>query len=292
MTVPNALIVGVNKAGTTAVFSALASHDAVCASSTKETHYFDPIRFGEPLPPVRTYEAYFECRPAERLVLEATPGYFYGGRALAEAIRAISPDSRVVVILREPVARTFSWYRFCRTRMLLPQELDFATYIDRCLELGLQPEERRDLTAWRGLSGGLYARWLPAWRDVFGDDLLVVFYDDLEADFRGTLEVIGKHFDLDTTGLAVARDNVSVDIRTVLLQRLALRINRAGERMWRRSPRLKERLRSVYYRANGRRRQTRLLTSDRDRLRHYFADSISDLKEQLGQVPSAWEYLS
>lgn len=289
MTIPNALLVGVNKAGTTAVFSALARHEAVCASSTKETHFFDPIKYGEPLPPIVEYEAFFDRRPGQFVVLEATPGYFYGGRVMAETIRAMSPDSKIVVILREPSGRAFSWYRFCRTRMLLPQDLDFSTYIDRCIELGLDPEEHRELTGWRGLSGGLYSRWLPEWRAVFGDDLLVVFHDDLEHDFARTLNAIGLHFGLDVNHLPTARDNVSVDIRRMWLQRMALRANDAGELLWRRFPGLKDRLRSRYYRFNSRPEQTRLLAADRDRLRSHFAPSVAELKNQLGHVPPAWE---
>ena len=289
MTVPNALIVGVNKAGTTAVFSALARHKAVCASSTKETHFFDPLKYGEPLPPIDEYEAFFDRRPGQYVVLEATPGYFYGGRLMAETIREASPNCKIVVVLREPSGRAFSWYRYCRARLMLPQDLDFSSYIDRCIELGLTPETSRDLTGWRGLSGGLYARWLPEWRDVFGDDLMVVFHDDLEGDFAGTLEAIGIHFGLDVAHLPTTRDNVSVDIRRMWLQRMALRANTVGERLWRRFPGLKHRLRSRYYRVNSRPEQTRFLDADRDRLMSFFAASVADLKSQLGHVPPSWE---
>src|SRR5690348_13644789 len=108
MPLPNAVIAGVNKAGTTSLFHALAAHPDVTASKVKETHFFDPLKYGEPTPPLQEYARFFPREATTPVVLEATPGYFYGGDPLATALREALPDARVVVVLREPGERAFS----------------------------------------------------------------------------------------------------------------------------------------------------------------------------------------
>eukprot|EP01047_Picozoa_sp_COSAG01_P053487 COSAG01_NODE_5739_length_4065_cov_2.031266_5_plen_170_part_00 len=44
---------------------------------------------------------------------EATPSYLLGGELIARRMRALAPDTRLIVILREPVERCFSHYRMC-----------------------------------------------------------------------------------------------------------------------------------------------------------------------------------
>ena len=48
----DAIIAGVNKAGTTSLFVSLSTHPDVAPSSIKETRYFLPARYGQSLPPV------------------------------------------------------------------------------------------------------------------------------------------------------------------------------------------------------------------------------------------------
>lgn len=136
MTLPNAVIAGVNKAGTTSLFHTLAQQDGVCPSRVKETHFFDPLKYGEQLPPLEQYAELFPAAPDGATVLEATPGYFYGGATLATAMAAGLPSVRVAVVLREPGERAFSWWRFGRSRLLVDPDQSFAAYLRRCAELG------------------------------------------------------------------------------------------------------------------------------------------------------------
>ena len=55
----DAIIAGVNKAGTTSLFVSLSTHPDVAPSSIKETRYFLPPRYGAPLAPASVWEGYF-----------------------------------------------------------------------------------------------------------------------------------------------------------------------------------------------------------------------------------------
>jgi len=132
---PNLVIAGVAKAGTTSLFRYLAQHPEVCPSSVKEARYFTALRYGEPLAPVADYARLFASCRGETYRMEATPGYFPGGRVVAQAIDELLPGSRVVVSLRDPVQRCWSWYRFVKSTARIPEQMGFPAYLDRCAEL-------------------------------------------------------------------------------------------------------------------------------------------------------------
>ena len=131
---PNLVIAGVPKAGTTSLFSYLAQHPEVCGSDVKEPRYFNPLRLGGELGPIEEYTAHFAHCAGQRYAMEASPGYFYGGRTLARGLLEALPDPRVVLILRAPGERCWSWFRFVKTRLHIPKDMSFDVYLDRCEE--------------------------------------------------------------------------------------------------------------------------------------------------------------
>ena len=61
--------------------------------------------------------------------MEATPGYFYGGSESANAINTFSPDSKVIIALRNPVDRLFSFYKYKKSLGHIDGNLNFTKYI-------------------------------------------------------------------------------------------------------------------------------------------------------------------
>jgi Sulfotransferase domain len=288
---PNAVIAGVNKAGTTSLFHALASHPDVAPSKVKETHFFDPIKYGDPPPPLEAYAGFFPRSAAAPVVLEATPGYFYGGAPLARALGKALPQVKIVVILREPGERAFSWWRFCRSGLLLDPDLSFGEYLRLCAEMTVSPESAKELVAWRGLSGGMYSRYLPHWQEVFGDRLLVLFHDELLADPVAAVGRVCGHLDIPAmASVPRRRDNVTTDVDSRALHKAAMQVNRLGERLWRAAPQVKSTLRSAYYRVNARKDQDRLDPVHRAWLTDYFESDLAALRGMFADRESlpAW----
>ena len=280
VTLPNGIIAGVNKAGTTAIFHALAAQQDIAVSNVKETHFFHPLRYGEPLPDLAEYAALFPKKTDARAVVEATPGYFYGGERMARGIDAALPDVRPAIVLREPGSRAYSWWRFSRSRLWIPQDIDFQTYLERCRDFDGDPELERGSSGWRGLSGGLYSRYLPAWQETFGPRLLILFYDDVRSDFEGCMRRLCAHFGVKRIPDArpMQEHNVTTDVSSAALQRLALTVNRSGERLWRRTPQLKAALRRGYYGLNARKVQEGMTPANRQWLDDYFREDIGRLR--------------
>ncbi|HEV8275416.1 MAG TPA: sulfotransferase [Streptosporangiaceae bacterium] len=120
MALPDFLVIGAPKAGTTALHVALASHPELFTSPVKEPKFFltdgPPPRRGGP-GDVQTYrehvwrreayEALFGAAPPGTLRGESTPFYLYDRQA-QQRIRALIPGARLIAVLRDPVERAHS----------------------------------------------------------------------------------------------------------------------------------------------------------------------------------------
>jgi hypothetical protein len=113
VTLPNFLIVGAPKAGTTSLYDYLRPHPEIFMPYLKEprffcyrgqeNHYYYPVRT------LAAYEALYDGVTTETAIGESSAFYF-DVAGTAERIHAAIPDARIVVTLREPVQRSFSIY--------------------------------------------------------------------------------------------------------------------------------------------------------------------------------------
>ncbi len=285
-TLPNFVIAGVNKAGTTSLFMYLKAHPDVRASIVKETCYFLPARYGQPVPPLKEYEKFFE--PAEtRYLMEGTPGYFYGGRRLAQHIQQSLDRPKILIMFREPIGRLFSFYKFMKSRQQIDPKVNFADYVRMCEAC---PPDQRVLQEnnylW-GIEGGFYDQYLPDWVDVFGPDLKVIFFDDLMKSPLGCMHDICAWLGIDGDWYDTFQfetENRSVSYRSGGLQKLALKLNDSAELFWRRYPGLKHSLRSMYYKINGQEFDDTIQPDVRLHLEQVFRPHNQRLLEQLSAL--------
>ena len=105
------------KAGTTQLYAGLTRHPRCFSGATKELHYF--TKHGDR--PLGWYRSQFPLAStvarAGGLCLEATPSYLPTPDALRKMSDAL-PDVKVIVLLRDPVARAFSHYQHYKSRRL------------------------------------------------------------------------------------------------------------------------------------------------------------------------------
>jgi hypothetical protein len=105
----NFLIAGVQKGGTTALFDYLGDYPDIALSREKELHFFDDEARDWDAPNYAGYHARFDD-PDGRPCGEATPIYSYWPKSL-ERIAAYNPAMRLILVLRDPVARAWSHWR-------------------------------------------------------------------------------------------------------------------------------------------------------------------------------------
>lgn len=115
---PTFLIIGAMKAGTTSLQRYLRKHPQVHMTRPKELHYFDRppnqpggTKWAGKIPDDAAYEALFaKAGPAHLAIGEASPTYCFVPLAI-ERIREYDPGMRLVMIMRDPVARAISHIR-------------------------------------------------------------------------------------------------------------------------------------------------------------------------------------
>jgi hypothetical protein len=122
MTLPNFIVIGAAKAGTTALYWYLSEHPAVFMSPVKETNFFgygrdadgrliygDPEIHHFPIQTMAAYEQLFERAAGAAAIGEASPIYLECPQA-ADRIRSAIPAVRLIASLRQPVERAYSDY--------------------------------------------------------------------------------------------------------------------------------------------------------------------------------------
>ncbi len=211
---PDFLLVGAKRGGTTSMWRYLAEHDGVLnlfprPENIKGTYYFDEnFARGE-----RWYRSHFPTIAARRLAArrlghrvvagESTPYYLYHPLAPRRA-RALVPDALIVVVLRDPVERAFSHFKERRSNGT--ESLTFAEAIE--LEpTRLAGEEARILVDDGYVSfghrhssyvdQGRYAPMLERWFDAFGrDQVLVEISEEMYANPQASVDRVTDRLDL------------------------------------------------------------------------------------------------
>jgi len=112
---PDFLIIGAQKAGTTSLASYLAAHPKVVPPKRKEVHFFD-LNYGRGLKWYRSHfsiavgKKLWSCMRSRPLLTgEATPYYIFHPLAASRAFDLL-PAARIIVLLRDPVDRAYSHY--------------------------------------------------------------------------------------------------------------------------------------------------------------------------------------
>jgi hypothetical protein len=193
MTLPNFLVIGAGKAGTTSVYRYLKQHPQVFMSPIKETNFFaytcagwddrELNRLGWSARfPVRTLEAYetlFEPVRDEKAVGEISPRYLSVGRPAAECIRRHLPGVRLIAILRNPIERAFSSYLFHTRDGRERRTFERAIGEERA---GVQPE-KMDFGQLHYVGLGRYCDLLEPYFDLFPrEQIQVHLFADLQRD--------------------------------------------------------------------------------------------------------------
>ena len=249
------VIAGVPKAATGSLFAYLAQHPDICASDLKETGYFNhynPQRHTGPVPPIEDYARHFAHWSGERYALEATPTYSYGGRPVIQAIRSVLGKPKIIISLRDPADRLWSAYTFQRSvgnNLRIGSFEQYVEIVEQRHRDGVAPVPRDGL---HGLRIGFYADYLGAWFDEFGDDLRIVFLENLRRDPRAEVAALYGWLGIDpevASALDVGPRKVTEHPRSTLLAAAARSVKRRSGRLL--PPTAQRRLQRAYLQLNG-----------------------------------------
>jgi hypothetical protein len=183
MTLPNFLVIGAAKGGTTSLYHYLRQHPDIYMSPMKEPNYYTEEDQLSGTRPVRTrneYEQLFAAVNGERAIGEATARYLNATGGIGR-IHADLPGVRLIATLRQPADRGYSAYlmRFTDSREWLSAE-----------EV-LQPGNYQ-------FESGLYYPKLRRYFDTFPrDQIKIILFDDLIVRPRETVRSLFRFLGVD-----------------------------------------------------------------------------------------------
>lgn len=174
MTLPNFIMIGAPKAGSTSLYDYLRKHPEIFMPKIKAPRFFtyngQANAYYYPATTLEEYEALFADATDEKAIGEATAVYIEFPDT-ARRIHEVVPDARIIAILREPVQRSFSIYHKSMRDTGRNEGMGFLE------ALRIDPSIRK-----------MYCDGLKPYYDLFGRDRIkILLLEDLERDPKGTL---------------------------------------------------------------------------------------------------------
>lgn len=225
---PNFFVIGAPRSGTTSVYEYLRAHPDVYMSTTKEPDFFalpewDQVHpVGQPTgttvrddaersprlaEELRSYEGLFSGATGEARVGEASALYL-GHPTAAWHLREYFPDTKFVVILRDPVERAHSHVVHAR-RIYAEQGVEspegaegrtideeFRRAVQVAANEGMPENTVSEPEIW--VRAGFYHAHLTRWFEVFDRDRFALFlFEELQSDPVGLMKEVYGHLDID-----------------------------------------------------------------------------------------------
>ena len=193
MILPNLLIVGAAKSGTTSLHNYLKQHSDIFMSDHKEPHFFINNEIGTNRIPngISKYDDYialFKNSESYKYRGESSTMYLqFPDISIKNINKYLNDDVKIIIMLRNPIERAFSGYQHVK-RYNVMENLDFEDAIKQCenryfINTNFTP-------ATRYINIGLYYNMVKKFQANFGENMHIVIYDDFIADTQNELSKI------------------------------------------------------------------------------------------------------
>ncbi len=212
VTMPNFLIIGAMKCGTTSLYYYLKQHPQIYMSHIKAPDFFAwegwDLNFNGPegrevvnrrirltsVTDIDEYRELFRGVSNQTAIGEASPCYIYSPEAPGR-IRHYVPDAKLIAVLRNPADRAYSAY--LQLVRLVREPLD-----DFAQALRAEDERIRDdwEWIWHYKNMGFYYTQLKRYYETFEPEQIKVYlYEDLQNDPIGVVHDICRYLEVDDT---------------------------------------------------------------------------------------------
>ncbi|MCI5127084.1 MAG: sulfotransferase [Candidatus Electrothrix sp. AUS3] len=206
MTLPNFVVIGAPKSGTTSLFYYLKQHPDIYLPVRKELHYFsyhhlkkrlegpgDRDAFVQLCNSRNAYESHYRNVKAEKAIGEVSPSYLYYSD-VAQTIKETLGSVKIIVLLRNSVEKAYSQYMH-----LVREQLEFMTFYDALME-----EEKRSNAGWSDIwlyaESSLYSEKIKDYISVFGkENVKIILFDDLIKQTDEVMVELFSFLSVDTT---------------------------------------------------------------------------------------------
>lgn len=292
---PDFYVVGAAKAGTTSLWYYLKQHPdlfLVSDAKYKELGYFAS---DHGINDVREYASFFESAEKNQMIGEVCNSYISDEKSATKINKAI-PNAKIIIILREPISRAKSLYKW-----MFQEGYESIGSFEKALDAEESRKEDPDFINnnphgnYRNYlykETGLYYQQVKRYLDVFGEEnCYICLFDDLKNDsprlMKGLFAFLGVQTDVD---INYVQQNISGSVRYPRLQNF-LRTT---------VPRMRDRLRlpkgilskpiNYVLKKNKTNRKTEIELSEEElvRLRDFFKEDINKTAELIKRDLSNW----
>jgi hypothetical protein len=276
---PNLIIGGAQKAGTTSLFRYLSDHPSIFPSSIKETNIFLKYIDSKEKINLDRYREYFRgCKNHSLLRIEANPRYLMKGETIAKSIYKYLPDVKLLFILREPISLLVSYIKWKSNQTGKKRSLtQIINVIEKKSKGAFSSEENvSETSAFIRLQAGCYATFLMHFFKHFPkQNIGIFFYDDLANNPRLLMKKICTFLKIDDNHYKdyfFNIENRSRYYKYPKIHKMAVLINSKMEKPLNQYPTIRRGLRKGYNKICERNEYRDKLSSDtKARLEEFYA---------------------
>lgn len=195
---PEFIYLGYDKSGSTWLYKNLNEHPDVSVPASKETFYFDR-NYSRGM---KWYESFFDS--SKKVAIDISHDYIFDGQALIN-IKKDLPGVKCIVFIRNPIYKAWSLYKFAKRNSQVKGSLLEAIHDSPGI-----------------LKRSYYYEDLMFARELFGENLKVFFFDDLENDPDKFFSDVSEYLGIDSSKVGSTKEviNKSSESRFKLISHL------------------------------------------------------------------------
>ncbi|MDB9721748.1 sulfotransferase domain-containing protein [Nitrosopumilus sp.] len=194
---PEFIVIGAAKSGTTSLYHYLSQHPCIIKSAYDELGYFDDnfnlgLNWYRSLFPTKFTQQKIEHEHKKFLTYDVTPGYFQNPSCIKRMYETL-PNVKLILVLRNPVDRTYSHYQ-ASTKRGIKTKKSFQEILDKDLkkyeEVKNDDSEYKNFILNSYIGPSIYVKLVKEWLKYFSSEqLLILSSEELKKNHK---EVFSK----------------------------------------------------------------------------------------------------
>jgi len=195
MNLPNTILIGVQKSGTTSLYRWLAEHpDVYGPQGMKDFPFF--CRDKSYNRGLQWFSQFFDSHKGEKIILHGSVQYMYFSSIVAPRIYSYDRNVKLIAVLRNPADRAYSAYWEARNKMVENiQSFEKAVEAEKKRLMQALPLAARELSY---IGHGFYYRQLMHFYNFFNrEQIFIALFDDLKNKPHDLLMKIYEFLEID-----------------------------------------------------------------------------------------------
>ena len=205
---PDFIVIGVGRGGTTSCFHYLSQHPSIIGSAYDEIGFFDEnfhlgLNWYRSMFPTKFLKKKIAKKFGKSLTYDVTPSYIWKPW-VARRIKELFPGIKLIAILRNPVDKTYSHYhlsiRYNKEKLTFEEAVmrDMKTFSDLVnSDSKINDDYFKNQIKNSYLGRGFYAQQLETWFELFDrKQILILTSEELSTETNKTMNKIFQFLDL------------------------------------------------------------------------------------------------